>query len=193
MKLSAPFKGATPNNISQTFHEGHKALDLVANAPALGIINGYGMPLCAPEICGVEAIVGEEHTPDDTSHLERGYGIYLRGVETGLLHFYWHTFPVFPVRVNQRVRRGQIVAFMGNAGYVNVNGVYVLIEKRTEPMYPGTHQHWELREKGDRIGGVKHLLNPVEHIDWNRQPDYTIAEHIGAISIVLGKTLKLIS
>lgn len=187
--LSAPYKGAIKEHITQTYHDKHKALDIVGRSS----FASYGTPLCAPEDCQVIRITGDTWTPETDENLRRGYGIYLLGLETGLTHFFWHTQPILPVYVGDIVKRGKIVAFMGNTGNVYSDGVAVPIEERKHPPYRGTHLHYELFDKGYRLGGAKRPLNPLDHIDWYDQPQYTKAELIAAYSIVLGKMSRLLS
>lgn len=190
-KLTKTFKGMTEQNITQTYHEGHKALDIVSYTTWFQN-KGYGTPLCAMERSLVLEIVEGTYTPDDTTELKRGYGVWLRGLETGQSYLYWHTLPILPVSIGETIERGKIVAFMGNAGYVTVGGEYVPIEKRTTTK-DGTHLHLEGFGDGYKVGRKKNFINVLPQIDWDLEPTYTNAEHIKAISIVAGKTLKLIS
>ena len=186
-RLSIPYKGATPNHVSQTFHSGHKGLDMVVFAAN----NGYGTPLTAPEDVKVLRIIGDTYTPGSNRKLEHGYGLFMKGLETGFTHFYWHTLPILPVSVGQVVRRGEIVAFMGNAGNVRSGGVYVPIEQRTKKPYAGTHLHYELMSPEYRLGGVKRPLNPLDYLDWGLEPTYGIFGLVGAVSAVVAKALHL--
>lgn len=187
MKITKPFKAATPASITQGFHDGHKGLDMVSWDK-----NVYGTPLTAPEHCQVIRIVADTYTPDDTTNLKRGYGIYLKGLETGYVHLYWHILPTTPVTTGQYVKRGQIVAYMGNAGNVRAGGVYVPIEDRLKPSKPGTHLHWEMMSSYTP-GNKGVLVDPSKYIDWTLTPSYTVADTLKAIAVVLGKISKLIS
>lgn len=189
--LNTPYKGAGLTTISQTFHEGHKALDLVVWRSSNALTRGYGTPLCAPERSIVRRIVGDSYTPGSDHNLERGYGIFLLGVETGFTHEYWHTQPIHPVSEGDVVQRGQIVAYMGNAGNVRAGTRYVPLEERTSDPFPGTHLHWEIMDRGYTIGGRKKHLNPLDHINWTLQPTYTTGDQLRAMAVVFGKMLKI--
>ena len=189
MKLSAPYKGADSAHISQHFKTGvHPALDMVQESKTYG----YGTPLCAPENCEVLFFEESKLTPDVDGYITKGRGIFMKGLETGQVHLYWHTLPVFPVRVGDLVRRGQIVAYMGNAGLVYSNNVYVPIaERRTT--FRGTHLHWEVYSPEYRLGGAKPFVNFEDQVDWTLQPTYGNKEIITATTAVLGKISKIIS
>jgi murein DD-endopeptidase MepM/ murein hydrolase activator NlpD len=162
MKLTRPFVHASTKRITQTYHPGHQALDFWAM---------WGTPLVAPEDCKVERIVTElkgQGEGYDESTLERGYGVWLRGLETGLIHLYWHTAGVLPVFGGEEVKRGQIVAFMSNSGYVISGGSYVPLEERNDKPYRGTHLHWNVYPKNKKIGVYSNkALNPLDYIDWD--------------------------
>ncbi len=187
MKLTIPFKGMTLENISQTFHDGHQALDICKSSS----VASYGTPLCAPEDCTILKITGDKYTPDDIHDLERGYGIYLKGEETGYSYLFWHILPILPVNVGDSVKRGSIIAFMGNAGLVYTNGVYVPIEERIKSPFKGAHLHLEMFDKGYKVGGKKNLLNPLDHIDFSLEPDYSMADLLKATVAVFKKILTL--
>lgn len=191
MKLSNPLKGFSKNLISQTFHDKHKALDIISTFDWYKR-RGSGTPLCAPERCEIIKITGDTFTPGNVHNIERGYGIYLKGLETGFTHLYWHIKPVVPVSLGQVVERGKIVAFMGNAGLVYSDGVYVPIEDRTKDPNEGTHLHWEVFDQTYKIGGKKTFVNPLDYLDFSIEPTYTTSELLGAISKVLLKTLNLL-
>ena len=185
MKLTKPFKGMTIENISQTYHSKHPALDICKSSS----VASYGTPLCAPEDCTVLNIVGDKYTPNDTHELEKGYGIYLKGEETGYSYLYWHVLPILPVNTGDSVKRGSIIAFMGNAGLVYTNGVYVPIEERTKSPFKGTHLHLEMFDKGYKIGDKKSFLNPLERIDLSLEPLYSTVDLLRATVIVFKKVL----
>lgn len=167
MKYSAPYKGCTAKDISQGWKPtSHKALDIIVrNDPK----RGRATPLTAPEDVEIIRIVGETLTHDHKA-LERGYGLYMRGLESGKVHLYWHSYPTFPVNVGEKVKRGQIVAFMSNSGEVYSSGQYVPVKGRLETD-KGTHLHWEVME--DYVGIRKFGLHDfTKDIDWNSQPNY---------------------
>lgn len=171
------FKGMRPANITQGFHDGHKALDIVGS---------YGTPMCAPEDCLVLGIRGDGFTPNSTNNLKRGYGVSLLGKETGTEYLIWHCLPYLPVWGGDSVKRGQIVAFMGNSGYVLVGGIEVVIDERPKPPYRGTHLHVE----GSK-NGVKYDLLP--EINWSWEPTYTKADLLKATMVCLTKMLRALS
>lgn len=179
--LTKFFKGMAQENITQIFHEGHDALDIVGNT----VNFGYGTPLCAPENSLVIGIKGETYNPDSLLDLEQGYGVRFKGLETGLEWLYWHCLPYFPVWGGQNVARGQIVAFMGNAGNVSTGGAYVPLEERTSAPFKGTHLHVEARDNGSRV-------DPLPMINWDWEPQYSTADLINAIYTVVTKALKSI-
>lgn len=186
MKYSAPYKGCTRNSVSQWWREGiHPALDIVR----FDDDKGRATPLTAPEDAVVIRISGETLTHNNAS-LINGYGIYLRGLESGNVHLYWHSYPTFPVNVGDRVKRGQIVAFMSNSGTVRSGGVYVPIEGRLRTD-DGTHLHWEVMKdyiRGKKVG----LFDFSDDVDWNRQPIYSWMEHKLAILKAVLKARKLL-
>jgi len=183
MNLTLPFKGMTRDDITQIFHPGHEAWDLVEYDTPSGLL--YGTPLCAPENCLVLGITSEGPL-HSTTGLENGYGIRLKGQETGLEYLFWHTLPILPVWGGQNVTRGQIVAYMGNAGYVTVGGVLVPIEERTKDPEPGTHLHLEVYKAGVKI-------DPMPLFNWNWQPQYSFMDFLKALSVVVSKIAKKIS
>jgi len=189
--ISVPFYGATIDSISQTYHGKHPALDMVCSSKTSPL--GYGTPLTAPEDCEVLRITGDTYTPGSSGNLKRGYGIYLTGLETGCTHFFWHTLPIMPVNVGQKVSRGKIVAFMGNAGAVYSNDNYVPLSERTTPPYNGTHLHWEMMGPGYIFTEPKNWVNPLDYIDWGSFPAYSNYDFLKASSVVLGKIVGLVS
>jgi hypothetical protein len=182
MILTKFFKKMTPDDVTQGYHPKHQAWDLIENSTASGKL--YGTPLCAPENCTVMGIT--EASLEIHNQLEKGYGIRLKGIETGYEYLYWHCLPVFPVNGGDSVKRGQIVAYMGNAGFVQVGGKTVPLEERTEDPEPGTHLHVEIFEKGDRI-------DPAPLVNWNWEPNWTTIDYIVALIATLQKKVKLLS
>lgn len=180
----------THASISQTFHSKHQALDIISRQKET--VGGYGTPLCAPEACRVLSIIGDSYTPESHAELEHGYGIWLKGLETGFTHLYWHVLPILPVSEGQVVTRGQIVAYMGNAGNVLSNNVYVPLESRTKNPYPGTHLHWEMFNPQYTLGKTKnkYVLNPLNYLG-AEEPYYSIADQLKAIAVVISKILAI--
>jgi hypothetical protein len=179
--ISTFFKGMTPGHISQIFHEGHQALDITGNKTNFG----YGTPLCAPENCLVLGITKSELSHDNKD-LEAGYGVRLKGLETGLEYLYWHCLPTFPVYGGDSVPRGQIVAYMGNGGPVYQGGKYVPLEERTTAPFKGTHLHVQVEKDGVRI-------DPLPLINFHWQPTYSFSDYLGAMLKVLNKISKQIT
>lgn len=170
------------DDISQTYHAGHRAWDIYERTP---LVHTYGIALCAPEDCLVLGINGDTFTPNEHKRLENGYGIRLKGLETGLEYLYWHCLPTFPVWGGQRVNRGQIVAYMGNAGNVYAGGKYVPLDKRLEEPKLGTHVHFVVFDKdGNQI-------DPAPLFNWSWQPQYSYLDLLKAFIVVLQKQIKL--
>lgn len=182
--LTLPFKGMRETNISQTYHSGHEALDLV---------NSYASPMCALENSRVELIFGDTYTPGNHTNTKRGYGVWLTGLETGLVYVIWHSLPILPVNGGDIVKRGQIVAYMGNSGLVRSGGKYVPLEERDKPPYRGTHLHLQIFKPGSRIGDWRgETVNPLDRLNWNWHPQYSIADQLFAISKTIKKATKLV-
>lgn len=182
------FKGMSPASISQGFHFNHKAWDLV---PPTTVYFGYGTPLCTPEDCLVLGINGDGFTPDSHKNFLSGYGIRLKGLKTGYEYLLWHCLPIFPVWGGDKVKEGQIVAYMGNSGTVYSNGKFVELEDRDQlPINPkdpeedGLHLHAEVYDKGMQI-------DPLPLIDFSKQPTYTTLDFMKAYIKILEKQVKL--
>lgn len=176
--ISTFFKNMTRNDVTQIYHAGHKALDIDGNETHYG----YGTPLCAPEMCLVLGIT-DEGPKGSEKELANGYGISLKGLETGMTYLYWHCLPMFPVHGGDTVKRGQIVAFMGNAGPVTKWGKTVPLSERTKTPFAGTHVHVQVEKDGKR-------LDPLPLINFNWQPQYTTADYLVAMIAVFKKILK---
>lgn len=175
-------------NVSQGYKPGqHPAWDMFQPSKTYG----YGTPLCAPEDCKVIFLKGDTYTPNDDSGLKNGYGIWLKGLETGQTHFFWHTLPVFPTSVGQTIKRGHIVAYMGNAGLVYSGGAYVPVEERLSTK-KGTHLHWEVYDDKYRLGGKKRFVDFTNQVDFTLQPVYTNVDQLKATTVTLAKIAKLL-
>jgi murein DD-endopeptidase MepM/ murein hydrolase activator NlpD len=174
--ISTFFRGMQPTHITQGFHKIH---------PGLDVVGAYGTPLCAPEDCLVQGINGDKPVDGSLDGLRYGYGISLKGKETGHTYLYWHCLPYFPVWGGDSVKRGQIVAFMGNAGHVVVGGQVVPIDERLSPSKPGTHLHIEM-EMGELD------VDPLPLINFNWQPQWGYLDLVRAISVCLVKMARAI-
>lgn len=189
MKLAKPVKGTL--NLTQPFSDKHPGWDFTVLRTPL-----FGAPLCAMERCVVERVTGDTYELEgQIAELKRGYGIWLRGLETGFTYLYWHILPIVPVREGDVVATGQIVAFMGNTGYVVSGGVPVPVDNKVRygASKPGTHCHLEILGPGYRVGTPKRgFLDPADLIDLSTEPTYTTADFLKAASVVAAKALKLI-
>lgn len=179
--LTLFFKGMTRDHITQISHTRHQALDIVGNKTNFG----YGTPLCAPENSLILGITSEKVTRDNHD-LEHGYGIKFKGLETGIEYLYWHCLPIFPVNGGDVVKRGSIVAYMGNAGLVYHGGAYVPLDKRTSVPFKGTHLHIQAEKDGKRI-------DPFPLINFSWQPQYGVLEVMSATLVVLKKIAQGLS
>lgn len=177
MKASKPFKKAGLLGVTQGFHSGHKAVDWVAS---------YGAILCAPEKVKILGIRGDGFTPSSYTNTQRGYGVSMKGLESGREYLYWHCLPIFPVWGGDIIERGKIVAYMGNSGYVYEAGKYVSIEERALSPHRGTHLHYEVYDKGVEI-------DPLLVTDMTLEPTYTFADILGASTKVVTKIGKLLA
>lgn len=187
MKLTKPFKGVYV--VHQAFHAKHDGIDL--GSPRW--VAGYGTPLTAPEDVVIERVVTPGYLVEDGNFelLKKGYGLRMRGLETGNLYLYWHCLPGFPVWGGDKVKRGQIVAYMGNSGNVRSSAYGpsvppVPLEDRTNRSknFPGTHLHMEVVVKGKKV-------DPFPLFDWTAEPTYTNMDILAAAAKVIGK-FKLI-
>lgn len=184
-----PFKGASHQNITQTFHQFHRALDWY---PIGQLALAYGFPLVAPEKCKIKKVYTStkittlnEEQPNTVGSIQNGYGLWMSGLETGYEHLYWHTLPILPVNEGDIVEKGQIVAYCGNSGNVISGNKYVPLEERTTS-FKGTHLHQAVFKDGIS-------LDPLTVIDMNTEPAYTLTDLIKSYLIVLGKISKIIS
>jgi len=168
MNLVKPYKKASVDLITTYYSPIHKAIDWRSK---------YGMPLVAPEDGIVTRILGGTYTPNDTMPLARGYVIEITSGDTR--HEYWHILPYTPVLLGDTVKRGQIVAYMGNSGNVLSGGHYVPINERTQAPFAGTHLHQNMITDGEYI-------NSLLYMDLREEPAYTIMDELSAAS----KTLK---
>lgn len=174
--LIKPYKKANVLQITQGFHRQHEAIDIVST---------YGTPLVAPETCRVVRIFGDGPITNSYKELEYGYGVRLRGLESGRHYLYWHTWPYLPVWSGDIVKAGQIIAFMGNSGNVFTGGNYVPLDLRAVSPYKGTHLHLEMFSAEGRP------IDPAMNIDWFYEPIYSTSDWVKAVSATLLKIGKL--
>ena len=182
--ICTPYKNAKLSDISNPFGahpewyggKPHNGVDW--NAP-------YGTPLVAPEYCIIDNVVTSENVNSDISPLSRGYGIIMKGL-SGKFHLFWHCQPVFPVKAGQSVKQGEVVAFMGNSGFVMIQGKVVPVELRTKPPFPGTHCHQEIFTIVD---GQRKYEDPISYIDFNIPISYDL---LTAIKVVLANIFNLL-
>ncbi len=181
MKFLKPYKNFGEANVTQSYHEKHRAID---SLPSRKKLLGYGTPLVAPEDCTIGKVYGNNYTPGDDGPLKNGFGLWMKGV-SGYEHLYWHTQPILPVSTGDFVKKGTIVAFCGNSGNVYSDGEYVPLDKRDVPNFAGTHLHHQVVKDGV-------LLNPMEWVDLVLEPNYGMLDELEAIGVTLLKISKLI-
>jgi murein DD-endopeptidase MepM/ murein hydrolase activator NlpD len=174
MIICKPFKSATLNSITQGYSAEHEAIDFTAP---------YGTFLVAPRKCVVQNIRSGVDW-GNKNEIELGYGIMLRDFsDTRVGYGYWHCLGQFPVEIGQIVEQGQIVAQMGNSGYVLSGGKYVPVDMRYIPPFAGTHVHYSMSIDNQ-------LCNPLKYIDWDIPIIYSPLEAIQNILIKIGNLLK---
>jgi hypothetical protein len=188
--MKTPYKNASILHITQGYGvnplpyqpKGHLAIDFCP-------INCYGMFQTALEDCYVANIIDSDEMTEDLKPMEQGYGIVLRSCSDPYLYYlYWHCLPIFPCEIGDYVNAGQIIAQFGNSGNCYSAGKYVPLSERFTNSKKGTHLHFEVFiEKG----GIRTHHNPLDYIDFNDQPNYSILDVIKATSKILTKMLKL--
>ena len=180
MKISRPYKECLPSHLTQGFTKGgHEANDFGYK---------YGTFLVSPFNAKVLNIITAQNIDITGEELRRGYGIRLQSIEDPTLSCtYWHCQPFFPVEIGDTILQGQIVAMMGNSGFVESNGVYVEIDMRTIPPFKGTHVHWSM---GQQIGDTYFSLDPSLWIDWSIPINYNVFQ---AASIILKKIFSFLN
>ena len=174
--ICKPYKLANIGHVSQDFSDRHKAVDFAFRRGSL---------LVAPEHCWVEKIITAETVDENLNELSRGYGIVLKSAFNNSQHLYWHCHPVFPVKENDMIRQGQIVAQMSNSGFVKSDGKIVPIKDRLKFPYKGVHVHWEMLVNGEPV-------DPLKHIDWDIPVANSIRDKLLAIKMILLKILELL-
>lgn len=187
--ICKPYKNAKLSDISNPFGANPQ---WYGGIPHSGIdwVSSYGTPLVAPEDCIIDNIITDENVSEDLAPFARGYGIIMKGMSEsmgGRFHLYWHCQPVFPVGLGQQVKQGEIVAFMGNSGFVMRGGVTIPVEIRSKPPYPGTHVHQEIFTFDSNSQRV--YEDATKYIDWNISINYDL---FTAIKVVLAKLINLL-
>lgn len=181
IKLSKPFKGASALSITQGYSESHKANDFQGK---------FGEFIVSPFNAKVASIIGIESDMDepDAGSLSNGYGIRLISTEDPTLSCtYWHCQSVFPYKKGDIVLQGQVVSMMGNSGFVKSNGVYVEVDRRLIPPYPGTHVHWSM---GQMIGQNYVPLDPSKLISWDIPVCPNLMETLNLFFLSISNFLK---
>lgn len=189
MRDSKPYQNAELSHISQYFGvnpkdyqpNGHTGLDMVAK---------YGTWLSAPNDCKVVNVITVTNIGTSLAPLRRGFGIVLQQIADPTIYYlYWHCLPVFPIRIGDIVKQGDIVAQMGNSGFVMKGGKVVPIEDRNKSPYLGTHVHYE---KFTESNGVREYLNPLTETIWSTEIKDEMPEVANSAKVVLNKMLKMI-
>jgi len=124
----------------------------------------------------------------NTGPLERGFGIKLQSLRNpDVYYLYWHCLPRFPVNVGDKVVQGQIVAQMGNSGFVLVRGIPIHVNVRNIPPYLGTHLHIERRIEKN---GIVEYTDITKFIDYSIPINYDI---LTAVKNILQKIINIIN
>ncbi|MCK9370874.1 M23 family metallopeptidase [Candidatus Dojkabacteria bacterium] len=172
IKICKPFKSCTPNKLTQEFSEYHKANDYASF---------YSDYLVAPFNCKIATIRTTPKLDYSDFDLKAGCGIRMVSIEDPTIScVYWHCLPVFPVSEGDTVLQGQPVACMGNTGWVESNGVYVPINIRLFPPFPGTHVHLSISK------------NDVP-FDFSKNIDWTIPVNFDLKATIQNTVNKILS
>ena len=152
-----PYKGCKKSQISQGFHEGHKANDFWFK-------NCYGTWLVAPENVKIKWADNGKVLDELPDGLDRGYGIRMQSISNPEREYlYWHCLPVFPVEVGENVLGGEEVAQMGNSGICYSQGILMALGDKLNGNHPGAHLHYAEYKNGIEV-------DPQLDIDWIKQP-----------------------
>ena len=187
MNLTSPYKSAKRGDVSQVFMNANSAY---SNGYHLGTdwVSKYGTFLVAPENVSIERLFSGEILDETDQGLRRGHGIVMKSLETpNVYHLYWHCLPIFPVKVGDIVKRGNIVGQMGNSGYVMNNGTIVPIDIRNIPPYKGTHLH---QEGYELINDEKKYFDTLEVTDFSLPIQYDIVTTIKTILQNMSNVIK---
>lgn len=191
MKILKPYKGFSLANVTQGYTDLHHAID---SLPVRKGLLAYGTPLVAPEDCVIGKLYGNEYDPNnphDDRPITNGYGLWMKGA-SGYEHLYWHCQPVFPVNTGDSVKQGTIVGYVGDSGNVTVGGVYVPISERDHAPFLGTHLHQGAVEERNGQPNKGMPVNPLDLMDLETEPSYTIWDELKAASVTLMKISGLL-
>ena len=179
--ICKPYKNAKLSDISNPFGANPQ---WYSGVPHTGIdwVSSCGTPLVAPENCIIDNIITEQNISNDLAPIRRGYGIIMKGI-SGKFHLYWHCQPIFPVGLGQELKQGEVVAFMGNSGFVMMGGVLIPYETRTKAPYSGTQEVFTLKD-GQRV-----YEDPLKITDMSIDISYNL---LVAIKVVLAKIFNLL-
>lgn len=172
--LTKPFIGASTYLITQGFHKDHEALDIVGK---------YGTPIFAPERCYITNDLTDCSFTSEAQCIKRGYGVYLKGLETNNDYIFWHFWAFSPVITGDYVERGDIIGYMGNSGRVYSAGLYVDHNARNKFPFPGTHLHVAVFNKQGKA------IDPLKLFDWETEPTFSYTKLLSSYA----KTIKRMS
>ena len=180
MKTVKPFKNATRNSITQGFHAQHLANDFAS---------AYGDWLVAPWNAKVLNVRGPENLDGLIDDLQNGCGVKLQSVEDPSLTIsYWHCLPIFPVKKGDYVNQGQVVAQMGNTGFVMAGDKIITVDQKLVPPYKGTHVHISMGQT-DSAGNYT-AQDYSKGIDWLIPVNYDLRTAILAILRTISNLLN---
>jgi len=126
---------------------------------------------------GVEMLVPEDGWVYKVYDLEngsvtKGFGVCMIGDpdENGFCNVwvFWHTMSNIKAKIGDRVKKGQLIAYMGASGQVYSNNIAVPDELKGVPPYPGTHLHLGkmlVRRTKEPVGLVLLNINGIQYVD----------------------------
>jgi len=153
-------------------------------------VSSYGTFLVAPFNAKIITIRGPKEIDNTTKDLEWGCGVLMTSTEDPTYRVcYWHCLPVFPVREGDYVLQGDVVAQMGNTGWVESNGKLVPLDLRLIPPYIGTHVHISMGI-GDGTAENTENVDYSSYIDWTIPVKYDLLTAIRAIIINMANIIK---
>jgi len=189
--LCKPYKSCRPIDITQGFGAKNNYPPYKHTGVDFG--SWYGTALVAPVNCKIINIIKDipfQSLEAEEEEIRKGYGVIMKSAqEPDTYYLYWHCTGYFPVEIGQFVQQGEMVAQMGNSGYVIQGGVYVPIGNRFLPPYLGTHLHFEgFTEKN----GNRKYFDILPLIDWGIavKNDNNIFQKMSIILQKMVQTLK---